>query len=81
MKAGKILEDNGVAVDSIAGAGASGIEATVEGRKVLFTGDVGAGQAQALPKLMSRHPEVRSFDLRSPERIVVEDRSVGESSG
>lgn len=81
LKAGKILEDNGVAVDSIVGAGASGIEATIEGRKVLFTGDVGAGQAQALPKLMSRHPEVRSFDLRSPERIVVEDRSVGESSG
>lgn len=81
LKAGKTLEDNGVAVDSIAGAGASGIEAMVEGRKVLFTGDVDAGQAQALPELMSRHPEVRSFDLRSPERIVVEDRPAGESSG
>ena len=81
LKAGKTLEDNGVAVDSISGAGAYGIEAEVEGRKVLFTGDLGAGQARALPELMSRHPEVRSFDLRSPERIVLEDRPAGESSG
>ena len=81
LKAGKTLEKNGVAVDSISGAGAYGIEATVEGRKVLFTGEVGAEQARALPGLMSSHPEVRSFDLRSPERIVVKDRPAAESSG
>ncbi len=81
LKAGKTLEDNGVTVDSITGAGAYGIKAVVEGREVVFTGDVGARQAQALPRLMSRYPEVRSFDLRSPERVVVEDRLAGESSG
>ena len=81
LEAGETLEKSGVAVDSIVGLGAYGVEAVVEGRRVLFAGEVGVRQAQALPELMDRHPEVSRFDLRSPERIVVEDRPAGEPSG
>lgn len=81
LQVGKTLQDNGVTVDSISGVGAGGIEALVDGRKVLLAGDVGARQAQALPDLMSRHPEVTTFDLRSPERIVIQGRVAGEPSG
>lgn len=81
LAAGETLEKNGVSVDSIVGLGAHGVEAAVEGRRVLFAGEVGARQAQALSELMDRHPEVSRFDLRSPERIVIEDRPAGEPSG
>lgn len=81
LTVGKTLESNGVVVDSITGAGAHGVEALVEGRRILFAGKVGARQARALPELMARHPQVPRFDLRSPQRIVIEDRTSGESSG
>ncbi len=81
LKAGKTLKNNGVAVDSIIGAGAYGVEAMVDGRRVVFAEEVGAQQARALPKLMSLYPQVPRFDLRSPERIVVEDQAAGEPSG
>ncbi len=81
LQATKTLENNGVSVDAISGVGAYGIEALVDGQKVLLAGDVDVGQAQALPALMSRNPEVPTFDLRSPQRIIIEGRVSGEPSG
>ncbi len=65
------LEENGVRLDSVDGVGAGGVEATVEGRRVLFGVGVEAGQVRALAGVMKKHPEAPYFDLRSPERVVV----------
>ena len=79
---GEALEENGVRLDSIDGVNEGGIEATVEGRRVLFGGEVGAGQARAVVGVMERHPEAAYFDLRSPERVVVGAKEGdGPSSG
>jgi hypothetical protein len=67
----RVLESNGVRLDSIDEAGPGGIEATVEGRRVVFSGDVGAGQARVLEGVMVEHPDAEVFDLRSPQRVVV----------
>ena len=67
----RTLHENGLGLDSVDGAGAAGIEATVEGRRVLFSGKVGERRAVALKQLRSEHPEARSFDLRSPQRVVI----------
>ena len=67
----RVLQSNGVRLDSVDEAGPGGIEATVEGRRVVFAGDVGAGQARALGEVMAEHPEAPIFDLRSPQRVVV----------
>jgi hypothetical protein len=66
----RILESNGVRLDSVDDAGPGGIEATVEGRSVVFSGSVDGGQARALAGIMGDHPEARIFDLRSPQRVV-----------
>ena len=68
---GEALEEGGVRLDSVDGVGAGGVEATVEGRRVLFAGEVGAEQARALVGIMEEHPEAPYFDLRSPHRVVV----------
>lgn len=73
----RVLESNGVRLDSVDEAGPGGIEATVEGRRVVFSGEVGAGQARALEGVMSRHPDAPIFDLRSPQRVVVGGSSNG----
>jgi hypothetical protein len=67
----RTLHENGLSLDSVDGAGAGGIEATVEGRRVIFSGDVGERRARALKHIMPEHPDARVFDLRSPERVVV----------
>jgi hypothetical protein len=67
----RILESNGVRLDSVDEAGPGGIEATVAGRSVVFSGGIDGGQATALEGIMSDHPEARVFDLRSPQRVVV----------
>jgi hypothetical protein len=67
----RTLHDNGMRVDSVDGAGAYGIRATVQCRSVIFSGDVDDGQADALRKIMPEHPDARLFDLRSPDRVVV----------
>ncbi len=72
VRVGEVLEENGVVLDSVDAVDAGGFEATVEGRRVLFAGGVGELQAQALEGLMKKHPEATYFDLRSPERVVVE---------
>lgn len=67
----KVLNASGVRLDSVEGAGAGGIEATVDGRRVIFSGHVEESQVRALKDIMPRHPDAQVFDLRSPERVVV----------
>ncbi|HEX7170480.1 MAG TPA: FtsQ-type POTRA domain-containing protein [Rubrobacter sp.] len=67
----RTLHENRVGLDSVDGAGAEGIRTTVEGRPVIFSGDVDDGQAMALKSIISNHPDAGSFDLRSPDRVVV----------
>ncbi|HET7272731.1 MAG TPA: hypothetical protein VFI90_16795 [Rubrobacter sp.] len=76
----RVLNRSGVTLDSVDGAGAGGIEATVEGRPVIFSGDVGERQAEALKDIMPEHPDARVFDLRSPERVVVGAPSPDETN-
>lgn len=77
----RVLGSNGVRLDSIDGAGPGGIEATVEGRRVIFSGAVDEGQAVALKEIMSEHPEADIFDLRTAQRVVVRGPSSGEPEG
>jgi hypothetical protein len=77
----RVLESNGVRLDSIDEAGPGGIEATVEGRRVVFSGGIEEGQARALREIISEHPEASVFDLRTAQRIVVGGRSNGEPEG
>jgi hypothetical protein len=77
----RVLESSGVRLDSVDAAGPGGIEATVEGRRVVFSGHIGEGQAGALEEIMSEHPRARTFDLRSPQRVVVSGPSSGGPKG
>ena len=77
LKMGEVLEENGVVLDSIDGVGADGVEATVEGRRVLFGGEVESGQARALKDLVEEHADAPYFDLRSPGRVVIGAGTVG----
>lgn len=79
VRAGGILTENGLTLASVDGAGPGGIEATVEGRRVIFSDGVGEDQARALRGVMARHPDAPLFDLRSPDRVVVGgDEASGE---
>ena len=80
LRVGEVLEESGVTLDSIDEVGAKGVEATVEGRSVLFAGNVGSGQVRALKGLIGEHPATPYFDLRSPERVVI-GAETGEESG
>lgn len=77
MRAGEALRENGLTLASVDAVGAGGIEATVEGRRVIFSDGVGDGQARALRGVMARYPDAAHFDLRSPERVVVAEVSDG----
>ena len=65
------LHRSGLTLESIDGAGAGGIETTVEGREVIFSGNVGKSRVMALKHIMPDHPDASVFDLRTPERVVV----------
>ena len=67
----RTLYGSGLTLESVDGAGAAGIEATVEGREVIFSGYVGERRVMALKRIMPDHPDARVFDLRSPKRVVV----------
>jgi POTRA domain, FtsQ-type len=67
----RTLHRSGLRLDSIDKAGAGGIEATVDGREVIFSGNVGERRVMALKHIMPEHPDARVFDLRSPERVIV----------
>lgn len=77
LSSGRALQENGAAVDSIVGAGPGGVEALVEGRRVVFSGVVADAQARGLSEIMRQNPAASDFDLRSPERIVVGGASGG----
>ena len=72
------LSGSGVRLDSVDAAGPQGFEATVEGRTVIFSDAVGEGRTRALVSIMRQHPGARTFDLRSPERVVVGGSSDGD---
>ena len=78
---GRVLKRNGVTLDSVDEVGPGGIEATVEGRRVIFSGGVDDGQVRALQDVMRWHPEAPIFDLRSAERVVVGEPSNGGADG
>jgi hypothetical protein len=78
---GRVLKGNGVTLDSVDEVGPGGIEVTVKGRRVIFSGSVGDGQVRALQDVMRRHPEAPIFDLRSAERVVVGGPSNGGADG
>jgi cell division protein FtsQ len=80
LRVGEVLDENEVALDSVDSVDAKGVEATVEGRRILFAGDIGDGQVRALEGLIEEHPETPYFDLRSPERVVI-GAEPGEESG
>ncbi len=67
----RALHESGLSLDSVDEVGAGGVGATVEGRQVIFSRDVGERRALALKHIMPDHPDARVFDLRSPERVVV----------
>jgi hypothetical protein len=71
LRVSRVLEDNGVMLDSVDGVGAKGVNATVEGQSVLFAENVSVGQALALEGLIEEHTDAPYFDLRTPERVVV----------
>ncbi len=77
----RVLERNSVRLDSVDEAGPGGIEATVEGRRVVFSGRVGDEQARTLEEVMGEHPDAPIFDLRSPQRVVVGGPSNGGADG
>lgn len=82
LRVGRMFEGGGLTLGAVDAAGPGGIVATVEGRRVVFSGDVSAGQVRALGGLMRRHPAPAVFDLRSPGRVVVsEDAEVGDGKG
>jgi hypothetical protein len=71
LRAGRVLASNGIALESVDDIGAGGVRAKVGGRTVIFTGDVGDAQVEALPEVMSENPRASRFDLRSEGRVVV----------
>ena len=80
LKASGMLEKNGAVFDSIDAVGAGGVEATVEGHRVLFGGEVGDGQARALADFVKSYPDAAYFDLRSPGRVIIGPAEPGEKS-
>jgi cell division protein FtsQ len=70
-RVGKVLEENGVVLDSVDKVGDGGVEATVGDRRLVFSERVGEAQARGLTDFMHKHPDSPYFDLRSPNRVVV----------
>lgn len=82
LRVGRMFEEGGLRLGSVDAAGPGGFAATVEGRRIIFSGSVSAGQVGALDGLMRRHPAPDVFDLRSPGRVVVtDDAEVGDGKG
>jgi cell division septal protein FtsQ len=67
----RLLQENGLALESIDRVDSGGVHATVDGRRVVFSGTVDTAQARALRGIMRRNPKAQVFDLRSPHRVVV----------
>ncbi len=70
------LRESDAKLESVDEVGARGVTVTVDGRRVLLSGNVGRDQARALEGIMEEHPEAPYFDLRSPGRVVVGEPKV-----
>ena len=82
LKVGRMLEEGGLRLGSVDAAGPGGVAATVEGRRIVFSGDISSGQVRALEGVMRDHPAPAVLDLRSPGRVVVtDDAEVGDGRG
>ncbi|MDP8899951.1 MAG: FtsQ-type POTRA domain-containing protein [Actinomycetota bacterium] len=82
LRVGRVLREGGLRMESVDAAGPGGIAATVEGRRVVFAGEVSEHQVRALGEVMGRWREGVVFDLRSPGRVVVTaDAEVGDGTG
>ena len=71
VKAGKVLQRNGIEMESVDAAGPGGVYASIRGHEVIFAGEPGLNQVRALGGVMRKNPGAKVFDLRSPERVVV----------
>ena len=69
------VERNGSEVGLISEVDSRGVQAVVNGRRVIFSGELEESQARALPELMEQNPDAPVFDLRSPGRVVVGEAS------
>lgn len=82
LSSGRTLEKSGASVELISGAGPGGVEALVDGRRVVFSDAVHTRQAETLAEVMRQNSDASVFDLRSPERVVIGGNSgTGESEG
>ncbi|MGF1471869.1 MAG: cell division protein FtsQ/DivIB [Rubrobacteraceae bacterium] len=81
LSSSRVLEANGVEVELVSGTDAGGVEAIVDGRRVIFSGPVREEQARALPEIMAQNQDAAVFDLRSPGRIAVRPEQAQERSG
>ncbi len=82
LRVGRVLREGGLQMESVDAAGPGGIAATVEGRRIVFAGEVSGDQVQALGDVMGRWRDSAVFDLRSPGRVVVTaDAEVGDGTG
>ena len=82
LRVGRVLREGGLRMESVDAAGPGGIAATVEGRTIVFAGEVSGLQVQALDEVMGRWREGVVFDLRSPGRVVATlDAEVGDGTG
>lgn len=82
LRVGRVLREGGLQMESVDDAGPGGIAATVEGRRIVFAGEVSEDQVQALGDVMGRWRESAVFDLRSPGRVVATlDAEVGDGAG
>ena len=82
LRVGRVLREGGLRMESVDAVGPGGIAATVEGRTIVFAGEVSGHQVQALDEVMGRWREGVVFDLRSPGRVVATmDAEVGDGTG
>ena len=82
LRVGRVLSEGGLRMESVDAVGPGGIAATVEGRRVVFAGEVSEHQVRVLGEVMGRWREGAVFDLRSPGRVVATaDAEVGDGTG
>ena len=82
LRVGRDLREGGLRMESVDAAGPGGVAATVEGRTVVFAGEVSGDQVRALEGVIGRWREGVVFDLRSPGRVVATmDAEVGDGTG
>ena len=82
LRVGRVLKEGGLRMESVDAAGPGGVAATVEGRRIVFAGEVSEHQVRALDGVIGRWRDGVVFDLRSPGRVVATaDAEVGDGTG